>query len=149
VRVHPRRHRTERAEAREQVMPLRVGHLAREPVEQHDVALAHPGHGDLRDTGAGRARHRRRRLDRAVLAQGVDPPQLGLDLGRRVVAGAMDAQREAPAVRRVYAVCPVLGDVDQVDLRRRVEPIRRKRRTRHLVDVRLISAHGPPRGVTS
>ena len=89
-----------------------------------------------------------RRLDHGVLAQRLEPGQLGLDLGRVVVAGAMHAQRGAPAARRIVdAERPVLGDVDQRRRRGSGQVVVRERGSREPVELilrRLVPCHSSP-----
>ena len=117
-------------EAVEHGVALRVGLAAGQPLPQDDVVVA-----DVRRTRSPSGRgHRRRRVDGAVLAQRVDPLELGLDLARRAVAGPVDAQRVA--ARRVGvldAVGVVLGDVAERGRRLRREAEARERRLGQLV----------------
>ena len=114
VAVHARRDGAQRAEAGPQVVGVGVGHLAPQPLEEHDVALAQLVRPHLADAAAVTAGDGDRGLDHAVLAQRVDPVELRGDLGGGVVRRPVHAQRErAAAAGLLHPVGPVLRDVDQ------------------------------------
>jgi hypothetical protein len=83
--VHPGRHRSEGAKPADEILALGLWHLTGEPLEQDDVALAQPGRRELRHPAAVIHSDGMRGLDYIVLAERVDPVELGLDLRCRVV----------------------------------------------------------------
>jgi hypothetical protein len=120
VRVHARGHGSERAEARDHLVALRVRHDARKPVEEDDRARAEAVDRDRHDALAVRRRDGHAGVDRAVGAQRVEPLQLGFDLRGGPVAGAVQPERVAPpGLRIVDAVGVVLRDVAELGRRRR------------------------------
>jgi len=99
------------AELREPGGELILGGLGSwRAAEQHAVApgerrLAH----DLKDLAAAAGRDHARQERRRLLPQGLHPGQLGVDLGRRAAARAVDAQHGRVRGVRLDTERPVLG----------------------------------------
>ena len=143
VRVHAGRDGAERAEAGDRLPALRIRLDARQPIEQDDVAAAEAVRRDLHDALAGRRRDGDAGVDGAVVAERVEPPELGLDLGCGAVAGPVHAQGVGTAgLGVVDAVRVVLGDVAERSLRARRQAEAGDRRRGEVVDALLLLARG-------